>query len=696
MLWALLPLLSVFIFVGCNNDEPEPEPAPNPGDVTINLKSETVNVSANGGDYTVNYTLTNPIEGENVTVVPAEDWVTDIDVATPGVIKFSVERNSAETPRETTVDVSYKGAEKKTFTVKQAAALNQDLTFEIEVTEQKYLSCVLDVYPANSDLAYIYGIYTPAEIEANNLHTDEALFQYEVEYFQALGYWNGISWKEVAEARAKWGNSYDVEPTGLAPESDYYLIAYYYDIDTCERISDIYRFKFTTAKVPLSEMDFTFETSIDQNELTATVTAPTTYLDAYYFDVMEKKIVDSECAQLGIEPARYFELYNNTFVAQLLGGDYTPAGYVQDFCSYVSDDYTFDCLSDTEYYLYAFAVTEEGLCATVPVFEVVKTDPVEMSDNEFVIIVQDITTMSAKIMWKTVNKDPYIGGYVTKAEWDKFGSTDDQKLQGLLKTMGVPVTLNGDSTYYPGCYENEPPVYFDPATEYVVFAFGYRGGVVTTDLFSTTFSTLEDRESYMKLIVNEELGYFHIDAIKSSDAYVADFFDNYTDYPFVAPFDVTFSDPSMLQGFFFTNWIENPSATPGWNSPENIVKMVLNDGAMSPYLHVSMASAGLESYTWAMALDTDGYYTSIYERIFEPTIEGANPDGSIFAEWFYDQQNKSNSLVPSAVYDNTPVELPALSQAQAVAPAKKSGKKLSLTTIAEVEKLPVDCLVARE
>ena len=265
MLWALLPLLSVFIFVGCNNDEPEPEPTP--GDVTINLKSETVSASANGGDYTVNYTLTNPIEGENVTVVPAEDWVSDIDVATPGVIKFSVERNAAETPRETTVDVSYKGAEKKTFTVKQAAAMNQDLTFEIEVTEQKYLSCVLDVYPANSDLAYIYGIYTPAEIEANNLQTDEALFQYEVEYFQALGYWNGISWKDVAEARAKWGNSYDVEPTGLAPESDYYLIAYYYDIDTCERLSDIYRFKFTTAKVPLSDMDFTFETSVDQNEL---------------------------------------------------------------------------------------------------------------------------------------------------------------------------------------------------------------------------------------------------------------------------------------------------------------------------------------------------------------------------------------------------------------------------------------------
>lgn len=698
MLWALLPLLSVFIFVGCNNDEPAPEPAPNPGDVTINLKSETVNASANGGDYTVNYTLTNPIEGENVTVVPAEDWVSDIDVATPGVIKFSVERNAAETPRETTVDVSYKGAEKKIFTVKQAAAMNQDLTFEIEVTEQKYLSCVLDVYPANSDLAYIYGIYTPAEIEANNLQTDEALFQYEVEYFQALGYWNGISWKDVAEARAKWGNSYDVEPTGLAPESDYYLIAYYYDIDTCERLSDIYRFKFTTAKVPLGDMDFTFETSVDQNELTATVTAPTTYLDAFYFDVFQKSIVDSECAQLGIEPARYFELYNNTFVAnRLSNSSYTAAGYIQEFCSYVSDDYTFDCLSDTEYYLYAFAVTEEGLCATVPVFEVVKTDPVEMSDNEFVIIVQDITTMSAKIMWKTVNDDPYIAGYVTKEYWDSLGSTDNQKLQGLLSTMEAPAVLSGDSTYYPGASEDEAPVYFDPATEYVVFAFGYRGGVVTTDLFSTTFSTLEDRESHMKLIVNEELGYFHIDAIKASDAYVADFFDNYTDYPFVAPFEVTFSDPSMLQSFFFTNWIENPSAPSEWNSPENIVKMVLNDGPMSPYLHVSMASAGLESYTWAMALDTDGYYTSIYERIFEPTIEGANPDGSIFAEWFYDQQNKSNALVPSAVYDNTPVELPALSQAQAVAPAKKSGKKHSLTTIAEVEKkLPVDCLVARE
>lgn len=691
MLWTLLPLLSVFIFVGCNNDEPQPDGPVGDGS-GINLKKEVVEVAANGGEYTVNYTLSNPIEGENVTVVPAEDWVTDIDVATPGVIKFRVERNSKETSRETTVDVSYKGAEKKTFTVKQAAALAQGLTFEMEVTEAKYFSCLIDIYPSDQNTAYIYNIYSPAEIEANGLQTDEALWAYELDYFKVLAYWNGISWLDVAEERKKFGNQYDVEPQGLAPESKYYLIAYYYDVDSGERLSDIYRFEFTTAKVELSNMDFTFETSINQNELTATVTAPTTYLDAYYFDVMQKSVVDSECQQLGIEPARYFELYNNTFVAQLLSGnDYTGPGYVGEYCSYISDDYTFDCLADTEYYLYAFAVTEDGLCATVPVYEVVKTDPVEMSDNQILILVQDITTISAKVMWKTTNKDPYVGGIVPKSDWDAYGSTDRAKLNGLLKDFENPAALNGDNTYIPKVTAE----YYTPGTEYVAFAFGYRGGVVTTDLFSKSFTTLEDRESEMKLIVDDH-GYFHVDAVKAIDAYVGGLYDDYVDYPFLFPVDASFSDPSMLHSFYWTNWIENPTATEGWNSPENIVSMVLDDGPMSPYLKVSVASLGLESYTWAMAQDKEGYYTAIYEKIFEPTMDGVNANAQEFVDWFYESQALDNALVPSAVYDNAPVELPALSQAKAVAPVKNEGKKLSLTAPVKVEKLPVDCLVARQ
>lgn len=690
-LWTLLTMLSVLVVVGCNKEQ---QPEVPEGDSTINLKSQTVDVSANGGKYSVNYTITNPIDGENVTVVPAEDWITDIDVATPGVIKFSVARNSVEVAREATVDVSYKGATTQTFTVKQAAALAQDLSFEIEIAELGFFTVSFDIYPTSQDTAFLYNIYSPDEIKENGLESDDALFEYDMEYLQVLAYLNNISLQEVIEVRAKYGNQYDVVAEGFIPESTYYLVAYYCDVDTCERLSDIYRFEFTTPRNDLSEMEFTFDYSVDQNIVNATVTAPTSYLDAFYFDIMQKSIVDDESKQLGIDVPRYFELYNNTFVGQIVGsGEYSPAGYVDYFCSYISDDYTFECLSDTEYYLYAFAVTKEGICATVPCYTTVKTDPVAMSDNQIVILVNDITTKSAKIMWKTTNKDPYIGGYVTKEEWDSFGTTERAILNGLINTMGSAQTLNGDNTYYPGYNKDEAPVYFTPNTEYVAFAFGYKGGTVTTQLFSKEFATLEDRLSEMTLIVKDH-GYFLIDAVKEVDPAIGGTYDDFG-LKYISLFDVEYSDPSMLDSFYCVNYIENPYGEEGWNSPENVAKMVLHDGPKPPYGNVYFSTDGLESYFWAQALDKDGYYTAIYEKVFKPTPEGVNPDAQLFVDLYREQQEKSNTMqMSSVVYDSTPAA-PAPSQATIVAPVKNDGKKQSLTTPAKAEKLAVDCLMAR-
>ena len=675
-LWALLPMLSMFILVGCD------KPVDGKTDAytsSINLKATTVEAIANGGSYTVNYTITNPVEGQNVTVNAVEEWITDVDVTTAGVIKFVVERNSLETPRQSVVEVSYKGAEKQTFTVKQLAALARDLTFEIEVTEAGYFSALLDVYPANQDLAYIYNIYSPAEIEEAGLETDEAMFAYEWEYFAALGYWHSMTSAEVAETRMKYGNQYDVEPTGLVPESDYYLIAYYYDPDTEQRISDITRFRFTTAKVTLTEMDFEIDCNVNSNLLTVNVAAPASYYDAFYFDVMEKSVVDAECAQLGIEPTRYFELYNNTFVANYLSREQgaTINGYMADFCSYISDSYEFDCLAETDYYVFAFAVNDSALCATVPVYVEAKTGVVEMSDNEIDIVVKDITKDSATMMWKTTNDDPYTAGYIAMSEWKTYGINDVMRMQSIVENVGVEI-MNGDQKFTP----KNPQDKLAPGTEYVVYAFGFRGGVFTTDLFTTTFTTKEDRLSEMEMTV-ETMGYFDMDAIialGAEGAEAVDIWDSYkADYA-IMPLTISFSDESMLKNFY----IDMRTVGQDPFNPNDYISMVTYDGPIPHQRVATFVSYTTPSHILVMAEDKEGYYTNLHRELIEGSRAGVNPNVQLFVDWYKaetEKMNNSGGLVTSLVYDD---EVPAIEKFSYVIPASavKSTNKISKSTVA--------------
>ena len=677
-LWALLPLLSMLFLVGCN----EPEETPTEGYTSsINLKATTVEAAANGGEYTVNYTITTPVEGQNVTVSPAEDWITDVDVATPGVIKFSVERNSVETPRQSVVEVSYKGAQTQTFTVNQAAALAQELTFEIEVAEAGYFTAVLEVYPANQDLGYIYNIYTIEEIEQNNLQTDEAMFEYEWEYFGALGYWHSMTAAAIAEERTKYGNQYDVTPTGLAPETDYYLVVYYYDPETEQRISDITRYKFTTAKVTLGEMDFDIQPTVNSNYLNVTVNAPSDYYDAFYFDVLPKDVVDDECAQLGIEPARYFELFNNKFVATYLSHEQnaTISGYMTEFCSFIQDSFEFDCLAETEYYVYAFAVNDSALCATVPVFKVVKTGVVEMSDNEIDIVVKDITKDTATIMWKTTNDDPYTAGIVVMDEWKTYGLNDAMRINSIIEKVGVAI-MNGDAKYIPVNAKDK----LAAGTEYVVYAFGYRGGVVTTDLFTTTFTTKEDRPSNMELNV-ETMGYFDMDAVIALGAEGAEAVDTWdywkADYA-IMPLTVSFSDESMLKNFYY-----DMRGTREPLNPDEYVALAMYEGPKSPVMVATYVSYSETTYVLAVAEDTEGYYTNLFVEIVNGSRAGVNPNPQLFVDWYKAEkakENNSGGLITSLVYDE---EIPAIEKLSYTIPAAamNTSKKMSKCTLAELK-----------
>lgn len=80
-------------------------------------------MSAEGGEGSFKYTLSNPKDGEVVTATENVDWIDIVTVdQETGTVSYTVSKNTSETVRQATITLSYKGAESKTVTITQAAA----------------------------------------------------------------------------------------------------------------------------------------------------------------------------------------------------------------------------------------------------------------------------------------------------------------------------------------------------------------------------------------------------------------------------------------------------------------------------------------------------------------------------------------------------------------------------------------------
>lgn len=109
----LLLGVAVAAFVGCNSED-DPIPA-----TQFSLQSQVVDAAAEGGAFTMSYTLEHPKAGVEVEASCVEEWITNLDASAQGVITFNVEPNPASEPRTAVVVVSYDQQEYP-FTVNQA------------------------------------------------------------------------------------------------------------------------------------------------------------------------------------------------------------------------------------------------------------------------------------------------------------------------------------------------------------------------------------------------------------------------------------------------------------------------------------------------------------------------------------------------------------------------------------------------
>ena len=128
-LFALISVVAL-LFVACDLVV-TPEPTPNtPAPELYVGVSGIITLEAQGGEFSIPYSITNPVEGVELEVTTEQDWIGNITVSEVSVELF-VDVNNSPEQRVGMVTLTY-GQESITLAIEQAASeINSDIKFNV-------------------------------------------------------------------------------------------------------------------------------------------------------------------------------------------------------------------------------------------------------------------------------------------------------------------------------------------------------------------------------------------------------------------------------------------------------------------------------------------------------------------------------------------------------------------------------------
>ena len=650
--FGILPLLCFALAMGCTEPTPEPggDTPTHTKDSVIKLGKTTVSASLAGGTYLIEYTIENPHQGEKISAEAAEPWVKNFNYGITGALGFEVEANPTDETRECLVTVKYRYAEDVVFTVKQGAAVKAG--FALENVTVTYFDYTVDVIPEDKTLPYIVMSASPEYIIASGFETGEDYYEDDVAYFAWLGQFYGMSATQIMQERAKVGDQRGITVSNGASGVPYTFYCYYFDYDSGALLSDVTFFTVETAKPQKQEVDFTFDYSVDSCLVTADVTPNGGYTGDYYFDVLNSIQVNDYLENLEFlnnDPSRVVEYWWANAVQEMMK-DMSNAEIVAAYTCVGSNPdgspksyYEFELLAEHDYYLFAFAMDENGLCCSTPKVEKFTTGSVEMSNNEITPAVSNLTSRTATFTFTPTNDDYYVAGWEKASDWATYGSNDAERQAYLLANMDYYL-LKGTATTNVIDLEME--------TEYVLYAFGSRGGVATTSqIFTTTFKTKGmNGDVSIELVDN---GYYDASDFANHAGY--EYLSNYAGYC-IFPIEISFSSDNHGAYFFDTyNWTGRHESE-YYNDEQYIDGLVwsINEYGSSTATHTyTFLEFGGKYEFVAIVFDADGQMSKLFRQWIEPTYDGCGDAADYVAWWDAYQDSQSGVGLQSLVLDNT-------------------------------------------
>lgn len=586
---ALLSLV-LFSTVSCEDKTVETPPS------GFSLARNVVEVPVGGGVFEVKYLLENPVEGAVPVPETEAGWIHDFDVSVQGAISFTVDSSDVEEVREAVVEVVYGEEDAQTFKVIQDAA---DPALAIEILDTKVVSFIVKTTPQDMEMPFYVGCELTEEVGDMS---DEELMAFDMKYFQSLMEQNGLTLERLLNLMLDNGTD-TRQPNYLEPGTSYTFYAYGLDYSG-EPLTRIYRQEVTTGSFDFN-CDVTFDISVGMDELMATVNVvPSDNSQLYRVsatigdETEEEMLIQS---QAYIDALIFMMMYapdgNSAALEEILRANF-PSGPSSQQMGFQEPEKDGRVL--------VWAIDNQGRIVSEAHVKEFRTGKVNLSDNDIVIEVPVVEVRKAEYSVSTTNNDPYVFYFDEASVFE--GLTDDEIIEKVLLQDVSRNIMRGPSK---GQLSN-----MIRNTDYLLLAFGYEGGVVTTGLSKCGFTTLDESVSDVtcELPIDK---YFDGDDIAAAYPDELGWAAGMVVVP-VSP--VVSGDPAK---YYYHIWEASWADEEAYHD-DKLISWLLSGGVSLPEM-TFYTMFDQPRCVIAVAQDTDGTFGPVYRQPITFTKEGCSP-----------------------------------------------------------------------
>ena len=515
----LLIALCGITLTSCGEDKPQVDVVDTTTSVEFNnLENLTVEIDHKGGNIELNYVINNGIEGIDIVAATDVDWISDI-VANNGTLTFNVAENIEAKARESKIRVTYPNADTIFLVVKQAQF--DAITFKLEVTSSTSTSCSTLITPSNEEYAYIAYMAEVDYFLMADITTAEELFEDDYNYYMAFAQqWEAPLLKEFFLMNyIAYQGEYSIDWTGMMPGKEYVL--YVYAIEFNEENNDYWLASPVTYQMITLQSeelkDVNFNVAVEINGPNATYNITPENWDGYYY----LTVYEEGDYMYRNTPAddSYAELVSSVWLnmmSELMASGYAADQIINLMCLQGPENYSELLKGNTNYAMAIYAV---DMVDGLP--QVVSKPQIKNFTTE------EIGASNMTLEIKVENK------YVRVADVTVTPSTNEYYTVAIVPFSAVPASSNSEiidwlnDNFTMDSYHGEIFSHLNtlqPETAYSILAYGYYGGVVTTDLFRYDFTTDAESECENGVVRVDYNGPY---SLAELEAYDPDYYYNY-------------------------------------------------------------------------------------------------------------------------------------------------------------------------
>lgn len=367
-------------------------------------------------------------------------------------------------------------------------------SFEITVEELHASKAITEVAPEDSEMYYVMYLEEVDYLQSEGINTQEKLWEDDLLAFEANAIESNKNLKEYmlqsniifqGTKRVQWNNLLP----GIKSVLYVYGVEFNEDGSSYESVTDIVWQLLEPESAPLQDINFGIDVKVDGADVEISIT-PENFEGHYLV-----KIVDVNSDLYPTDDSVFTDEYMQqisrewiyTYDGNLDSG-FSKEDILDAVCFRGAQTLQFELDSYVLYSVLVYAVDEyDGFMQVVskPSYYNFSTEEVQQSDMEIDIEITNCYVRVADLRITATDPDAQYMMYITPTSYLPEDYTNDTLLDFAL----------GEFMYYTYTFKGEITSHLNtlyPSTEYVVVAFGYSGGVVTTDVYTKVFKTQEE------------------------------------------------------------------------------------------------------------------------------------------------------------------------------------------------------------